>query len=92
MTIHDTDPDKFSAEHQYARALHCLESRADYGDHVTLADELAEANVHATLALAAYTRDLTQAFRAFAADPRVPVSELAELIGDVLRIASGQPA
>lgn len=73
--------------YQFRRALDALGTSSEHREAVeqdrTAAMELdqAEAAVHATLAQAAYTRDLAQAIRELAAlPPRIPMDQLAALL------------
>lgn len=86
-----TDHDLKSGDYQFTRALQSLSeagSSDDEGDRDALVSDMAEAGIHAVLALAAYTRDLAAALQALAGEPKVPVSKLAELAGDIADITA----
>lgn len=81
-------PDETHGDFQYRRALEVMIMVA--GDDDAGPDDLLEASVHASLATAAYTRDLAAAIKDLAGAVRgtahFPVDKLAELIGDVVNM------
>lgn len=75
---------QFAGDYQFAQAL----AELGQAPPIREAGDLDAAQLHATLAVAAYMRELAAAIRAQIAEPRIPLPQLAELIGDVFASAS----